>query len=135
MRPRFSLRWLLVSFTVLAVIFYLLFVRPTQVAQSFVDRVNAGNYWELFSELQRQPRTSANNESGGLWGKSLFASVSPRSWSDIFQCRRRFSLRFEYSNDVISRVISKPDSFWYVGYATPLKVHVDSDPKYLADRI
>jgi hypothetical protein len=78
MRPRFSLRWLLIGFTFLTVIFYLLFIRPTVVAQRLVSAVKNG---------ERSPGIL------GTWGHHPWqvekAALQPRTWPDIWQFRRR----------------------------------------------
>ena len=47
MRFRFSLKWLLILFAVLSVFLYALFIRPTVIAQRFIQTVNQGDLGEL----------------------------------------------------------------------------------------
>ena len=51
MRPRFSLRWLLIAFTVLSVGFYLFFVRPTVNAMQFVHLVEVKEWEQAWDSL------------------------------------------------------------------------------------
>jgi hypothetical protein len=90
MRPRFSLRWLLIAFTLLAVAFYLCFVRPTVIAKEFVNAVNMGG------ESRDSAFTSAAfGTKRGILPSYFFldrgaeAHLIPRTWSDIWRCQRR----------------------------------------------
>ena len=76
-RPRFSLRWMLIAFTLLAVIFYFCFVWPTVNAQRLVADINVGNY----------SRLPVFKDSIHIVDADAF--LLPRSWDDALRCRRR----------------------------------------------
>ena len=80
MRPRFSLKWLLIAFTVLSVLFYVLFIRPTVNAERFVADINAGNY----SQLPVFKNTIRILDAD--------AFLLPRSWDDALRCRWRIGV-------------------------------------------
>ena len=82
MRPRFSLRWLLIGFTVLTIAFYFLFVRPTMIAQQLVASVKSTE----FKPGSLLP--SGDKEVQGTW-KVKDAYLQPREWSDVWRCQRR----------------------------------------------
>lgn len=83
-RFRFSLRWLLVGFTVLSVGFYFLFVRPTVIANRFVAVMGRGDYRNLdaigvhpwFERFSGKPN-------------HVEAQLQPREWADVWHFRRR----------------------------------------------
>ena len=86
-RPRFTLRWVMIAFTVLGVAFYFLFVRPTALANQFVRDIQSGNFTQAESLLGEQCKNP--------FGKSVtfrefttVASVYPRDWSDVWHFRR-----------------------------------------------
>jgi hypothetical protein len=89
-RLRFSLRWLLILFAVVAVILYFIFVRPTVVANRFASEINRGN----LSELDRL--YTYNNGQAEVPFKrddrSFAAVVQPRTWVDTICCRRRIEV-------------------------------------------
>jgi hypothetical protein len=82
MRPRFSIRWLLVVFAIVALTFYALFVRPTIVAQQLVADAKSG---------ELKPRPSDMLPDYWLQKQWQFhdAQVLPRTWHDIWRLQRR----------------------------------------------
>jgi hypothetical protein len=90
MRPRFSMRVLLVVLALLAAVCYLLLVRPTMLADRFDAAVNARDYAKA-QALLRQPNAGPSRK---LWEfKSIaigsrqihfvYAEVLPREWRDL----------------------------------------------------
>lgn len=84
MRPRFSLRWLLLVFTLLTVAFYLLFVSPTFVADRLIAASDRDDLSELKPWLGVPPVLRIRS-----------ARLQPREWSDVWRFQRRFTLRFD----------------------------------------
>lgn len=86
MRPCFSLRWLLIAFTVLSVFFYALVVRPTVIAKQFVSSVNRGDLAELqlLHEESVQPWPFVTG--------SVYAELVPLKWTDFKLFRRKIAI-------------------------------------------
>ncbi len=94
MRPRFSLRWLLGAVTLASVFLYLLFVRPTVVAQRFVDSVNQADYHELArltlngAPLKARLEGIAPRVTYSSTNLKATASLDPRTWRDVWRFQR-----------------------------------------------
>jgi hypothetical protein len=91
MRPRFSLRWLLIAVAVLAIGLYVLFIRPTVVAQRFVAAIGRGDYSDLGTMrgsklLQRFASESDRVTSADV---EIFARLEPQTRDDVFKFQRR----------------------------------------------
>jgi hypothetical protein len=114
MRPRFSVRLLLVIFAVLAAACYLVFARPTVIAERFVAAVKARDFRvaELLLKPQRF-RSGANliayymSPSAEPTTKAvlIYAEVLPREWSDIWSFQRRVIFRVAFHDDTDGRHI------------------------------
>lgn len=94
MRPRFSLRWLLIAFAFSGFVFYLLFVRPTAIATRFVAAVENGDVdlqksFYPSDQLQNQAYLSAAQRFNDFRTASM--SIEPRTWKDFVNCRRRIT--------------------------------------------
>ena len=84
-RPRFSLKWILVSFAFIGFVCHLLFVRPTELAGRLITAVeksdlNATNQMGL----PLIPEDGFNLDS---------IQLMPHNWSDVLKGRRRVSVR------------------------------------------
>jgi hypothetical protein len=82
----------------LAVALYVLFVRPTIIAERLVRDINAGDTTELMA-LRRQLdkddwRFSGNYASDQT--SDIYAIVLPRTWSDIFRSQRKILVNASY---------------------------------------
>lgn len=98
MRPRFSLKWLLICFTVASVVLYVIFIRPTAIAERFVSRVENRDFDAI------QPLSFHGQSFAGMLGEEghtleecgdqvlVKAELEPRTWEDFFDCQRRISL-------------------------------------------
>ena len=96
-----SLKRLFIAFTVLTVVFYLAYIRPTQVAENFVAEVKRGDFQTLESlsvggeffkdrvslELPGLPALDQADISGGL---------GLHHWQDIFKIQRHAYVEFGY---------------------------------------
>jgi hypothetical protein len=94
MRPRFSLRWLLIAFAIFSVCLYVLFIRPTVLAERFVAAINRGEA-DPYDVVQR-PQLAASRPTDN---KTVVARVLPRTWSDILHARRELGATITWFND------------------------------------
>jgi hypothetical protein len=88
MRPRFSLKCLLVLFIVLAAVFYSLVVRPTALATSLIADARQGNYTAVTTLVPNDELLQNGNRT---W-KVSDARLQARDWMDLLHCQRRFSI-------------------------------------------
>jgi hypothetical protein len=131
MRPRFSVRWLLLAFAVLAAVCYLLFERPTVIAERFVAAVHQRDYATAQALLQR-PHLWSGGESFALYvprsrEKSartvlMYAEVLPREWSDIWRFQRRVIFRAALQDDSDGRHIEWSEDTQMVAHVGGLEV-------------
>jgi hypothetical protein len=121
-RPQFSLRWLLIAFTVLSVSFYVLFIRPTALAKELVNATNCGD----FSTLKTMTAGSSSSMLEDLQSYhkdftfencKVSAEVRPSTWRDIYKFRRKVNIRIAFPPGVIKA----PDSL-----DNYLVVHINS---------
>ena len=94
MRFRFSLKWLLIDFTALSVIFYVLFIRPTVIANRLITSV--GNY-DLRELSKATDPAWKQSTKGQVMSGSQFAELEPANWSDIWNCQRRVVLKLSFA--------------------------------------
>ena len=100
MRPRFSLRWLLIAFTVLSVIFYVLFIRPTVIAQSYVARAKSGDFSDVENLCHTDTRLADNLQYAWRMDRIDFSTaekqlhLEPRTWNDLRRFQRRLLFLF-----------------------------------------
>lgn len=92
MRPRFSLKWLLILFALFAFALYFCFVRPTALANKFVYLVD-------HDELERaESLIIASSKPFDLGTKDrsvpviVRAELLPRTWHDVFKMQRRLDV-------------------------------------------
>jgi hypothetical protein len=91
--PRFSMRWLMVFVTIVAIICGVL-VAPTFVAREFVTKVNSGDFSELYS-LEYPDRIWQFTRGIGKYSLEELkpkATLHPMTWRDVCQFRRRVSV-------------------------------------------
>ena len=103
MRLRFSIRLLLGIVTLSAIGLYVLFVRPTVVANRFVRLIQQGDYdaaYRLFWGPTPQIFHDSDPNHSIDW---VYAEVLPREWSDIWAFRRRVLLRLSFHDDMNGR--------------------------------
>ena len=86
-RPRFSLRWFLITFTVLSVLFFVLTVYPTTKAKHFVAGINNGSI-DVSDELPWERRAVSK----------ATAEIRPCTWGDLFKIRRQLNVTFDVAN-------------------------------------
>jgi len=110
-RPRFSLRWLLIAFTLAAVAFYVCFVHPTIRANRFVSAIKRG-YFEELKALKMHEKLGVSLEDC-----KVTAEVKPRTWRDVYKFRRKALVQVAFPKGV---VIERANAMRY--YVT---VHID----------
>jgi hypothetical protein len=92
-RPRFSLRLLLVVFALLALALYLCVVRPTALAEQFVAAVSDRDYTTAQQLLgDKRDWSVAGKSLQGRVPKAMYVRLLPREWGDVYRCRRRVVL-------------------------------------------
>jgi hypothetical protein len=131
MRPRFSVRLLLIVFAVLAVVCYVLLARPTLMAERFASAVNNRDYGAAHSLLrdQRFWRRSSffaiyTPQSATPTSKTvlIYAEVLPREWSDIWSFQRRLIFRVALVDDNDGRHVEWTEDTEMVAHIDGLEV-------------
>jgi hypothetical protein len=93
MRPRFSLRWLLIAVTVVAVLLFVLLIHPDNKAQSFVNAVNDRTF-----DLNVEARLKEAGVELERLGRRVDAALIPRNWADRVFMRRRVKVTGSMAN-------------------------------------
>jgi hypothetical protein len=96
-RIRFTIRLMFVITAVLAVTLYILFVRPTLIANRFVARIMSRDYPTVNSLLVSHEMPGLDDETGTV--EKIYAEVLPREWEDICKCQRKIVVRFIHHQD------------------------------------
>jgi hypothetical protein len=96
MRPRFSLRTLLVFTTALAVFCYYWVIRPTQTAKQFVRAANSEDYRTADKLSWHASDLSFSKWKDERWGFSANAELAPWSVRQLLQGRRDILLYMTY---------------------------------------
>jgi hypothetical protein len=125
MRPRFTVRWLLVFIAASATLCYVLFVRPTVVAYRFVTAIERRDYAAANGLLLHNWRYGItpplrNTESITF----AYAEVLPREWSDIWALRRRLILRIRRKDNSDGRHIEWTRDWDVVAHVRGLEIVV-----------
>ena len=81
---RFSIRRLLLLTGLIAVLLYVLFIRPVTVAKSLVYKLEHAAPTEISKYL--------DNVSMEMDGGHVECGLDERSWEDVFRCRQTFSI-------------------------------------------
>jgi len=103
MRPRFSVRLLLLTVALLAIGFYALFVRPTVVADRFVNLIEQGDYDAAYKFFWGASPQTFHEREPNQSVERVYAEVLPREWSDIWTFQRRILLRLHFHDDMGGR--------------------------------
>jgi hypothetical protein len=82
---RFSLRWLLIAVAIVSVPLYFFFVRPTMLAERFVEAVNAHDAKRATAMVQGGDETAITTYYAST---DYHAEILPRTWSDIWHAKR-----------------------------------------------
>ena len=84
---RFSLRRLLILTGLVAVVLYVLYLRPVALAKQFTHQIETSTDLKSVSAQYFNERRTD--------GASVESTLAKRTWSDVFKCRQRFSVRFK----------------------------------------
>lgn len=98
MRPRFSLKWLLVAFAIAAICLLVFYVYPTGKAERLASAINRGEVHPY--DVVEQPETFyfGNPQRTKILGrKTAVAQLAPRTWSDLWHARRRIEVTMTWS--------------------------------------
>src|SRR4051794_20276505 len=111
LRPRFSMRWLLIAVAVLTVLLDVLFVRPTVVANQFAGAIEEHDFERAASLLEGGDKTSFATNYSARQNTNIACepSVSPRAWSDIWHFRRIISVDSHVSAKYRNKRTGKDD--------------------------
>lgn len=90
-RIRFTVRLLFVATAVLAVALYVLYVRPTSIAQRFVAAIMSHDFSAAKSLVVGEGLSDLDDETAHV--DRFYAEVLPREWDDIRKCQRRVIFR------------------------------------------
>ncbi len=126
MRLRFSLRLLFVAFTLLAVVPYLLVIRPTKMGERLVAAGERGDYEAVDALLHGDDwRTMSVGEitrrSEGEIDR-VFVEMFPRDWADWCTGRRRLLLRIARHRDANGSHVEWTEDTDIVARATGLRI-------------
>ena len=103
------------GFAALAVAFYVLYFRPTIVAERLIRDINAGDTTALMS--LRQQVEKDDWRFSGNYASSLTADIHalllPRTWSDIFRAQRTILVNASYPKRA-SGAVRKEEIGYYV---------------------
>jgi hypothetical protein len=92
-RPHFSMKWLLISFTILSAIFYTLFIRPTVIAERFASAAKSEDYQYVLSFIAEDPRKTIAEALDTMAKPTIKVTIYPRVWSDIWKLQRRMLIQ------------------------------------------
>jgi hypothetical protein len=94
-RPRFSLKWLLIACSLVAVALYVFFVHPTVRANRFVDAINGGDFREL-TTLGMLKDLKSFSQDFSFENCTVSAELKPRTWRDVYKFRRKALVRIDF---------------------------------------
>jgi hypothetical protein len=92
MRPRFSLRLLIVGLTVASLARYWLFVRPISVAKLFVDLVNTKEYRKAELICRNSTHSFLLDQVENFGECEVEAKLLPRRWSNVIRFQQPMSV-------------------------------------------
>jgi hypothetical protein len=87
------MKWLLVWFTILSVIFYALFIRPTVIARQFANAANSGDYQYALSFIPDEPRKTIAEYLDTVAKPTFKVTLYPRAWNDIWRVQQRMLIQ------------------------------------------
>src|SRR5690348_70662 len=96
MRPRFSLRTLLIVTTALAVFCYYWVIKPTQTAKQFVNAVNAEDFSTADELTWHATDLAFEKWKDERWGFSPKAELTPWTMRQLLRGTREINLYVTY---------------------------------------
>ena len=121
---QFSLRWLLIGFASLAVALYVLYIRPTAIAERLVHDLNAGDATGLMSlrdQVEKDDWRFAGNYASQQTA-DFHAALIARSWADVFSARRRIIVNAAYPKGAHGTAMEEEISYYVTANIVGLKV-------------
>src|SRR5262245_14397317 len=94
-RPRFSLRWLLIALTLFALVLYLFFVHPTVRAHQLIAAINQGDYRAL-TDLKMHRALQRYDISYAFENCNTIAELMPRTWPNVCKCCRNIIVHVRF---------------------------------------
>ena len=126
MRPRFSLRVILIATATVSILLYLFVVRPTILANRFVMAANAQDMDAVDAFLAdknwREEEYNSLTRDAAARTDHIYATLFPRDWSDWFGCRRRIVLRIARHFDRNEQHAEWTEDVDFVSRATGISV-------------
>ena len=119
MRLRFSIRWLFILVTIVAILCGI-YVLPTFKARQFVAKVNNGDFTELYSlnfPDQIWQFTRGKGKRYSLEELRIEAVLHPRTWRDVCQFRRRVSVNVWPPSNADKRLPAEDSTYVFVHIA------------------
>ena len=113
MAIRFSLRRLMAVTALVALLIYMLLLRPTAVAKRFARDMEIAAQTD-FKSVSKQYFDNMRTDKSSLEGR-----LRPRNWSDVLGCRQIFHIRVERRTDTENQWLVSQRDF----YATPIGVN------------
>lgn len=117
-RPRFSLRWMMIGFTLFTVVLYVLFVRPTVLAKQFAGAINRADGGELETvtlngiSLRTRMSKIAPRVTYSPTNVKAMAALVPQTWRDVWKFRRIVNV------EIAAREDASLDKFRWSSLAT-----------------
>lgn len=131
LRPHFSLRWLMLVFTISSIALYLLFVRPTVLAKQFATAINEADGDELETvslrgiSLKTRMSSIAPSVTYSSTNVRAMASLAPQTWRDVWRFRRIVRV------EIAAREDASLDKFRWSSLATvvvtPARAEIEED--------
>jgi hypothetical protein len=109
---RFSLRRLLIVTALVAVLLYVLLLRPTAVARNFAHKMEVATQTD-FESVSRQHFDGMRTD-----GAILEVKFYPRSWTHVLGCKQLFSINMTRPTNEQNKWLVSVRDF----YATPTGV-------------
>jgi hypothetical protein len=130
-RPRFSLRLVLVAFALLSVLLYVLIIRPTTLANRFVDAVGRRDYDAAQALMSNAGEwDGVVNPPQVFKADRVYAELMPREWEDVWSCERRIVLRVARHNDRNENYVDWTEDTDVVAHPHGLKVQMLDNLNY-----
>jgi hypothetical protein len=102
-RPRFSLRWLLIALTLFALVLYLFVVHPTVRAHQLIAAINHGDFRGLM-ELGMLGSLQSHDKNYSFENCNTTAEIASRTWPDVYKCRRNVVVHVRFPAGHATRI-------------------------------
>jgi len=112
MRPKFSLRLMLILIALVSVALYVFIVRPSAFANRFVAAIGEQDFDTAQRLLmnEREWRRVVNPDVSGMPDR-IYAELMPREWQDVLRAQRRIVLRLSRHNNFRGNYVDWTEDF------------------------